>query len=624
VTDGTVWRINFFRNGKKYNAAWNPTLGSHSTLKRFGLLVFGSMQQALQQRCQVFEQVKDAKSPEMKKLLQQAAAIPTADNAADAGKFIAALDLVDTLSEKLRSLQFAERFSASGSPLVVQYADPYAPGVPKAGNAAFAGELKADFYRSEVRDFAVNLTNTGWETLTVRCGLFAPPSGKFQYNSRTIDYLYTNLPKFQTEFFTVAKASAFDGTAVGDVLAPNPAGVFTIAPGMTQQLYISVQAPDEALKSTGVLLIDSIDGHKFPSVMLPVDFTVVNSEPASELRPFAFGWDYMHEPIIADRPEYTKKHYAMLKKYGFNATLISNLRHLPRPRATADGRIPEQLDFSRLRKQLELIGKFDYYYLDIAIWNQKLQNRELFNLDFYHPAYGKAFKSWLKLILAELAQHGINSSNLLLCPIDEAADKRAEIIAAWIKEVDPALKVIIDSSTDNMQQLASLDKYVDVWMPHMRTLPQEALNEFHNYIKDQNKTRFAYYYSAGGEEKIKSPYADYILNFYRLYAKGFSGLGFWAAGQYYGDPWYRKAYPGVYDTSLIYPALNGPIPSRRLAAWRRGVQDLWLMRSAEAKLQNDAAAIAELRKAAAAAASFPGDPARADELRKYCRKLLEK
>ena len=624
VTPGTVWRANFFRTGKKYNTAWNATMGSHSALKRFGLLVFGSMQQALNERVAELKQNVDASSAEMKQLLQAADKLAARENAADPAKFVNALAQADELAKKIRDLQFAQRFAASGSPLVVQYADPYASGVPQAGNAPFAGELAADFFAGEVRDFAVNLTNTSKQVLTVRCGLFATQSGKFKYNTGSVDYLYMNIPDFKTEFFSVTPVSAFDGTAAGDALAPNPAGTFTIAPGATCQLFISVTAPDHAAEGKGQLVIDSVAGHKFESIILPVNFSVSNGKLLPEVKPITFGWDYMHEPMMKDRQEYTRKHYQMLKDYGFNTTMVSNLRHLPRPKASADGKIPAVLDFSRLRKQLDIIGKFDYYYLDIAIWNQKLQNKELFYLDFYDPAYATAFRSWFKQVLAELASHGINSGNLLVCPIDEAADKRAETIARWIKEVDPAVKVIIDCSTDNMQQLKSLDRYVDVWMPHMRTLPQEALAEFHNYVKQQNKIRLAYYYSAGGEEKIKAPYADYILNFYRLYARGFSGLGFWAAGQYYGDPWYRKAYPGVYDTSLIYPALNGPIPSRRLAAWRRGTQDLWLLRTAEKMLGSDSASVAKLQEAARLTAEYPNDSKRSVELRQYCRQILAK
>lgn len=623
VTPGTVWRANFFRTGKKYNTAWSPTMGSHSALKRFGYLVFGSAQQALNMRVEALKKGVSADSDEMRKLMKQVDQIAAAGNADDPGKFLQALQQADELADKIRDLQFAQRFAASGSPLVVQYADPYGSGVPKPGNEPFAGALSADFFAGEVRDFAVNLTNTSKQALTVRCGLFSPKKGNFQYNSATADYLFMDIPHFKTEFFTVTEVSAFDGTVTGDALSPNPAGTFIIPPGATRQLFISVKAPAYAAEGRGQLLFDSVAGHKFDTVILPVRFSVSSGKLLPEVKPVTYGWDYMHESVMYDRPDYTRKHYQMLKDYGFNTTMITNLRHLPRPRATKDGKIPAQLDFKRLKYQLDIIGKFDHYYLDIAIWNQKLQNKELFYLDFYDPAYAKAFKSWFAQVLTELKKHDINESNLLVCPIDEAADKRAEIIASWIKEVNPAVKVIIDCSTDNMQQLQSLDRYVDVWMPHMRTLPQEALAEFHKYIDRSDRMRLAYYYSAGGEEKIKSPYADYILNFYRLFARGFAGLGFWAGGQYYGDPWYRKAYPRVYDTSLIYPAINGPIPSRRLAAWRRGVQDLWLMRTAEACLGKDSPEAAKLRQAAAEAANFPADLQRADSLRKYCRQVLE-
>ena len=73
----------------------------------------------------------------------------------------------------------------------------------------------------------------------------------------------------------------------------------------------------------------------------------------------------------------------------------------------------------------------------------------------------------------------------------------------------------------------------------------------------------------------------------------------------------------------MYPGESGPVPSRRLAAWRRGVQDLWLLRETEKRYSNDSNVTAKLREAAKAVADYPNDPARAEELRQYCRKLLE-
>ena len=150
------------------------------------------------------------------------------------------------------------------------------------------------------------------------------------------------------------------------------------------------------------------------------------------------------------------------------------------------------------------------------------------------------------------------------------------------------------------------------------------MQEFHKYLVDKGKPRFLYYYCTGGNEKIKKPHADYICNFYRVFERDFSGLGYWAAGQYYGDPWYRRIYARAYDTALLYPAESGPVPSRRLAAWNRGAQDLWLLRETEQRYRNDPETVFNLRKAAKAVADFPEESSRAAELRQYCRKLLEK
>ncbi len=623
ATAGTVWRGDFFRTGKKYNTAWNATMGSHSALKQHGWLIFGSMQKALENRGKAFEAINSSSSQELQQLKKQYEAVKKSFAGLSVEKFAAVWEELDKLQKTFEQLQFAERFAASKLPLVIQWVNPYAGGVPRGSNSAFAGALNEEFFLQEVRDFALNITNISKQTLTVRCGLFSGKNGSFNPAAGSLDYLYMGIPDFAAKLFSVTNVAAFDGTAAGDALAPNPAGVFTVAPGAAVQLFITVKAPEKITRRKGALVIESIAEHKFAPVVLPLDFAVKGGKLDPALKPVSFGWDYMHTPILQDRSEYVRSHYAMLREYGFNTTMITGLRHLPRPRASAEGNIPEKLDYSKLHELIKFAGTdFDYYYIDIAIWNQHRQNRELFNLDFYDPAYGKAFKKWFRMLIDELAALNIPKTKLLVNPIDEAADKRAEIISGWIKSVDPEVKVIIDSANTNMEQLKNLDRFVDIWMPHMRSLPQEAFSDFHKYVQSTGKLRMAYYYSAGGEEKTKAPYGEYLLHFYRLFSQGFSGLGFWAAGQYYGDPWYRKAYPGTYDTSLIYPAASEAIPSRRLAAWRRGVQDLWLMRTAEKKLGKDTPAAEKLRKAAAETASFPTDSKRSEELRQYCREII--
>ena len=304
--------------------------------------------------------------------------------------------------------------------------------------------------------------------------------------------------------------------------------------------------------------------------------------------------------------------------------MLSGLRHFPRPKADKKGNLIGKLDFTVLNEHFQRIGKnMDYIYWDLAIWEKQVLRRDLFGLDFNTPAYEKAFKSWFTACCKALMAVGIPNEKVFVCPIDECSDKRAETIARWIKECRPETRVILDSSRTDMVQVKSIDRYVDVWMPHARTLQQEALREFHKFLNKKGAMKLIYYYSSGGNEKLKHPYADYLLKFHGAFAQDFAGVGYWAAGQYYGSPWYRRAYERVCDTALVYPVENGTIPSRRLAAWHRGVQDLWLLRETALRYKSNAEIQAKLRKAAQTAVDFPNDYTHAENLRKYCRKLLE-
>ena len=134
----------------------------------------------------------------------------------------------------------------------------------------------------------------------------------------------------------------------------------------------------------------------------------------------------------------------------------------------------------------------------------------------------------------------------------------------------------------------------------------------------------AYYYSTGGNEKCKPPYGDYVLKFWSCFDFGLRGLGFWAAGQYYGDPYYRKMNKKAYDTALVYPDENGVTLSRRLLAWKRGIQDYYMLKMTEAKLKSkgDTAAIEKFRKNVKLVIEYPNELKYAEDMRQYCRELL--
>ncbi len=628
LTTGTIWRGGFFRNSRrcKLNYAWIPTYGAHNGVKKHGLVVFGSLAEALKDAADFLPVERSSMTPAMQKIADQVKAVIQNSAGKNAGDFENALTEISELKKQFEKLQFAARFANSKNPLIVQECDPYAHGLIVAGAGETASGIDADFYPGEVRNIAFNITNISSKNMTVRATFLTAQMSDFKTKAGLNNFLMMGIKGYKTEFFEPADVATADDTVTSDALLPNPAGVWKLAPNETAQIYISVKAPQQPIRSQGVFSLYSTDNKDVERILLPVTFNTVASGALSrESKPIVFCWDSIMRNMEQAQPQYAVQHWEMLHKYGFTMAFINGLQHLPRPGANSNGEITGKMDFTFLREHIARIGnKFDYYYFDIGIWNKFYQRKDLFGLDFDHPNYGKAFKSWFKAVMDELMRLGIPNERLMVCPEDESINDHAVQISKWIKEVRPETRIVIDASSSDMEKIRRIDKYVDVWLPHMKTLQQEALQEFHKYLVDKGKPRFLYYYCTGGNEKIKKPHADYICNFYRVFERDFSGLGYWAAGQYYGDPWYRRIYARAYDTALLYPAESGPVPSRRLAAWNRGVQDLWLLRETEQRYRNDPETVFNLRKAAKAVADFPEESSRAAELRQYCRKLLEK
>ena len=626
IADGAVWRAGFFRfaeSGRR-SSGWTATMGSHSNIPRHGYLIFGTPGDVLDRECAFVAAVTERSSAKMQKVAAQVKAVREGAARADASALPEALARLEMLRRQYEALAFSERFSQSALPLVIQEAFPYT-GEVAPDSQAKTGGVEADFFPGEVRDFAYNLTNVSERTVTVRAGIHGIPAARFSHNPKSRDYLIQGIPGFPARLFAPAAAATFDGRVAEDVLAPNPAGVWRIAPHETAQIFLRVRADGEATRGEGALVVEGIDGGAMTLVALPMRFQVRGETSLGQAsRPLVFGWDYVPEQIARQRPAFIQRHHELLREYGFNTVMLSGLRHFPRPKADPQGNLIGPLDFTVLREHLSRLGKgFDYCYLDLAIWEKRVLRKDLFGLDFDSPAYEKAFKAWFQACAKELKSLGVPNNRLLVCPVDECSDRRAQTIARWVKECDPATRIIIDNSSHDMERVRAMDRYTDVWMPHIRTLRQEAMAEFHRFVEQTGKPRLLYYYCSGGNEKLKHPYQDYILHFHLAFARGFGGLGYWAAGQYYGSPWYRRAYPQRVDTALLYPVEGDAVPSRRLAAWHRGVQDLWLLRETASRYRGDEAVQRKLLEAAQNAVDYPRDPARAEKLRQYCRTLLE-
>ncbi len=633
VSTGTVWRANFYhtRENGQSPSGWSPTMGSHNQFAHFGYLIFDSAKQALMKKTAFAEearkQVPAGKNETLDALLQRVQEIQknlsaSSEKEAEATYQPLALEL-DTISKKVSRQLFAAKYQDSGAIIVLQEADGTSIKLPENGAAEPMTGLKASFFADETRHFAFNMTNVSKETRLLRCSIrYGEKNG---VDGRDFDFLRLSLPGYRIVWRNAIPVATKSGVLSSDCMAENPGGTYMVSPGETTQVFLSVTAQKPQAHVKGMLVVEAIDGKPFDVLTLPVEFaaTPVSLAEAPE-QPFSFGFDMVVNEIFRERPEFAKQHYDLMREYGFNAVMVTALRQLPLPKADKNGNLIDKLDFSTLDELLAVQGKFDGYYFDVGIMAVGKQRKGLFGIKVTDPAYEFAFKAWVSAIINRFNEVGITPDKLVVCPYDESMGEIALNFSRWIKEVSPQTRILLDAASDNLDAVKKIDPYVDVWMPHLRTVNQEGFKPFFKYISDEGKPLMTYFYTSGDNEKLKSPHATFALSFWICYYNNLKGLAYWAAGQYYGDPWNRSHYPGKFDTALMYPTENGVIPSRRLMGWQRGFQDYLMLKLAEKKLAGDEKALRQLRENVRLVIEYPNDPKRAELLRDYCRGLFMK
>ncbi|MDI9586347.1 MAG: DUF4091 domain-containing protein [Acidobacteriota bacterium] len=627
-TDGDAWRANFCRERKAVNelSAWRPTFGSFNAPGSFGLLVFGSLKAYLIEEGSKLELV-DGTVPE-----SVARAADDWQTAREAWRDkLAGLDdegvrpefetlnaTLDDLRKGLKRIRL-QIAAAEGKSIAVSRAWPY---------AAFRGErpenegpgdqLSLRPLINEWTDLAWNVTNFGDRTVTLRATL-RPGDPK-----DPLPHLSFGLPGVTSSLRLATPVATGDGRAIHDALTPIPAGTFSVPPGETVQVWLSLQAP-EALPEpvTGYLRVEPVDGSDIEPLVMPLGIQTCAADIRSVRPIHAFTWNVLPE-VVASDPDWYAAHLRDLSDHGVDVCAIHSLSTLPRVKANADGTLAEPLDFTRTDRLIDASkGLFNLYFVSIDIFEKGTVRRDLFGLRWGSPEYEKAFKTWFAQVLQHLLDKGLTREQLIVNPYDESVNEDCQTLARWIKDVDLNLRIIIDCSTRDIELARRMDALTDIWQPHYKYHFAEDHREFFELLREGGKPHWVYYYSEGSNEKGQDPTRHYLGKFWWAYSQGIDGIGYWAQ-QYYGDPWYRAAWKFAYDTSLVYPVEDGLVASRRWEAWRRGWQDANLLALAKAALEqrDDQAGAARLDELVKQVVAVPGDQKLADDARDWLREVI--
>ena len=196
-----------------------------------------------------------------------------------------------------------------------------------------------------------------------------------------------------------------------------------------------------------------------------------------------------------------------------------------------------------------------------------------------------------------LRRQGVREDQLLVEIIDEPADNAGRDGSTWlsvaqaIKRYRPELKIIANPGPDWERSSVTLegtfkplDPYVDVWMPYVQHLGNDAIMKF---LHQTGKPLWIYATPSLPQARHETGCLKYWRKAGWLAIKhDLDGIGFWSASATYGDRWddfdkNKGAEENWQDPAIVFESPAGAIATRAWEAWRETLEDAALYRLLE-------------------------------------------
>jgi len=569
IESGEVWLANFCRERKPVDelSCWSKTKGSFAAPGAFCELIFDSFSAKLENDAVSLIAEIDALAartksagPSLGELRNRAEEFKgSAESIRISPDYLVAkqqFDLIRRHLVKLKGLLLQEEMS--GKPYVIWQANPwdvFSQKVPLGALGEKVSSATAALLQNDAADIGFMITNLTDQTFSARVLL------------EWLDDMHVREP---VEMYRAEFVRAADGRAVPDALVPlDEASSITVPAGETRQAWLRFRSRDlEPGMYHGVL-------HFYPLLLseditdVTVAFEVFPVSLPEKRREQVLTWDYLGD---ARKVGLEREYHNALADNGVNVFMLSGLRLVPRVDVDGEGNFKEPLDFSSFREAAELkTSRGGTLYLTMDIWEKK-SVRRAYGQPYYSEPWKKAFKETLRRTISELESLGLGYDDFIINPVDESCDERYIDIAKLVRETDPQVRLLADTHTTDATAYQAVSPYVDIWCTHFTYLSMERCKEFFEWVREDGKPMWSYYYSEGANEKARAPH-EYRWKHWYVFNRALGGLCYWTATQHYGDAWHRYRIKAHYDPSLIYPGRSCVIPSRRWFAFHRGILD---------------------------------------------------
>lgn len=475
--------------------------------------------------------------------------------------------------------------------------DPAATAVqsPKASRAHnLSGPLQVQGASGEMVPMAIHVRNQGSKALLIRMHLHQVShvdDGSFMLNSDRVDVHIIDFVRIQTGELIPDPLPRADGINSLKVL-PNETGSYFVT--------IDTSGLPAGLWKGDVHLTPIRDG---PRLQIPFQLRIVPAVLPQQLPIWMTMWTYdpgwMFVNSLGRGSE--DAYLALMRRTGFNA-VITRSSGMPMPILDDNGDLEgidtRDLDYLLARRQFDA----NQHFLVVGLLLEATKHYwSLGGEDILGEKWNRNFIKYVRLLSRHVRENlRVPYERWGLYLQDERISENEGFPAfgKLTREADPRVQIWANAIQE-LDVVKKAEPYIDVFVPklsHLSWHPDSA-----NYMREKGKI-FWIYDNAGARPPNKtavprsnphSPHRNLRMHGWQAWNLDLKGVSYWLL---VGKWWSRysgfdESARGNYaNCSFVYVGHDGPVTSRRLEAYREGLEDyklLWTIDQAAGAIGQD-------------------------------------
>ena len=207
------------------------------------------------------------------------------------------------------------------------------------------------------------------------------------------------------------------------------------------------------------------------------------------------------------------------------------------------------------------------------------------------PAYAADLKAYLDMLVAHMAENGIDTAHFALYPYDEPGGHGWHAVNQLVKfgnrirAANPDVMIYVDGGGE-LPMFEAMAPVIDIWVPSIIMLAEDSA--VMDLVRGTGKALWSYdcvaHYArpVGANTKDINLAGQYLTQPLFALRHDATGIGYWCYNISGEDPWGRMQleYP------LVYPGREKTVTSRRWEAVREGIEEYRIVAGLKARMDD--------------------------------------